>query len=97
MSTSQRATVLSFVVCVLPSVAIAQVTTTNPLDDMKAVVEQVLDAAGVPFTDQQNSELALVMEEQRRASERLFGDIMDFSGGPVRGADRDRALAGSSG
>ena len=34
------------------------------------------------------------MEEQRLASERLFGDIMDFSGGPVRGADRDRALAG---
>lgn len=94
MSTTLRATVLGFVVCVLPSVAIAQLTTTNPLDDLKAVVEQVLDAAGVPFTDQQNSELALVMEEQRQASERLFGNIMDFSSGPIRGADRDRALAG---
>jgi hypothetical protein len=42
-------------------------------------------------------ELALVMEEQRQASERLFGDIMDCSNGPVRGADRDRAPPASSG
>ncbi len=88
------ATVLTFVLCLLPSVAIGQVTTSNPLDDMKAVADQVLGDAGVPFSDQQNSELVLVMEEQRQASERLFGDIMDFSSGPVRGADRDRALAG---
>lgn len=74
--------------------AFAQVTTTNPLDELKARVEQLLQQAGLPLTDQQNRELVLVMEDQRRASERLFGDIMDFSGGAVRGADRDRALAG---
>ena len=94
MSARRPVSVVTFVVCSLASVALGQVTTSNPLDDLKAVVEEVLDAAGVAFTDQQNRELALVMEEQRRASERLFGDIMDFSGGPVRGADRDRALAG---
>ncbi len=36
---------------------------------MKAGAEDVLAEAGVPFTEQQNGELALVMEEQRRASE----------------------------
>lgn len=76
------------------STAHAQVLTTNPLDAMKSRVEQVLKEAGQPFTDQQNQELALVMEEQRQASERLFGDIMDFSSGPVPGADRDRAASG---
>src|SRR5262245_31214354 len=74
--------------------AAAQVVTSNPLDEIKAKVESVLEQAGMPFTDEQTRELALVMEEQRQASERLFGDIMDFSNGPVRGADRDRALAG---
>jgi hypothetical protein len=74
--------------------AAAQVVTSNPLDEIKAKLETVLEQAGVPFTDEQTRELALVMEEQRQASERLFGDIMDFSNGPVRGADRDRALAG---
>ena len=94
MSARRLVAVLIFVVCSLASAALGQVTTSNPLDDTKAAVEEVLDDAGVPFSDQQNGELALVMEEQRQASERLFGDIMDFSGGPVRGADRDRALAG---
>lgn len=83
------------VLCTLPSgLALGQVVTTNPLDAMKAKVEQVLQEAGQPFTEEQNQELVLVMEEQRQASERLFGDIMDFSSGPVRGADRDRAASG---
>ena len=84
-----------FVLCSLtPGLALGQVVTTNPLDAMKSKVEQVLQEAGQPFTEQQNEELVLVMEEQRQASERLFGDIMDFSSGPVRGADRDRAASG---
>ena len=78
----------------VPTPAFAQVTTTNPLDELKARVEQLLQEAGLPFTESQRSQLALEMEEQRRASERLFGDAMDFSRGAVRGADRDRALAG---
>lgn len=78
----------------LGGVAEGQVVTTNPLDDMKAKVVRVLEEAGQPFSENQEQELALVIEEQRRASERLFGDIMDFSGGAIRGADRDRAHAG---
>ncbi len=77
-----------------PGLVSGQVVTTNPLDTMKATVEQVLEKAGAPFSEQQSRQLALVMEEQRQASERLFGEIMDFSGGAVRGADRDRSLAG---
>jgi len=83
-----------FLIAVSTVEAAGQVTTTNPLDEMKAKVERVLREAGVPFSERQNAELTLVMEEQRQASERLFGDIMDFSGGAVRGADRDRALSG---
>jgi hypothetical protein len=74
--------------------AAAQLVTSNPLDETRAQLEAVLEESGAPFTEEQARELALVMEEQRQASERLFGDIMDFSNGPVRGADRDRALAG---
>ncbi|MBM3779638.1 MAG: hypothetical protein FJW23_15605, partial [Acidimicrobiia bacterium] len=78
----------------MPAIAGAQVVTSNPLDEMKARVQRVLDDARLPFSEQQSRELSLVMEEQRQVSERLFGDIMDFSRGAVRGADRDRALAG---
>jgi hypothetical protein len=85
---------LVFALVALIAAAAAQVVTSNPLDEIKATLESVLEQAGMPFTDEQTRELALVMEEQRQASERLFGDIMDFSNGPVRGADRDRALAG---
>jgi hypothetical protein len=85
---------LLLIALVVPSATAAQVTTTNPLDEMKARVSQLLQEAGVPLSQEQNRQLVLVMEDQRRVSERLFGDIMDFSGGPVRGADRDRALAG---
>ena len=85
---------LALALLALLAPAAAQVVTSNPLDEIKAKLESVLEQAGMPFTDEQTRELALVMEEQRQASERLFGDIMDFSNGPVRGADRDRALAG---
>jgi hypothetical protein len=84
----------AIVVLLLSAIVRGQVTTSNPLDDRKAQVEAVLERAGVPFTEAQTRELTLVMEEQRQASEQLFGDIMDFSRGPVQGAQRDRALAG---
>lgn len=87
-------TLLALLLAASPALADAQVVTTNPLDAIKARVEEVLRKAGQPFTEQQQRALALVLEEQRQASERLFGAIMDFSGGPVRGADRDKALAG---
>ncbi|MGQ0732863.1 MAG: TonB-dependent receptor domain-containing protein [Acidobacteriota bacterium] len=92
---SSKSFELVFVVCSLSAgVTFGQVVTTNPLDAMKSSLQRVLEEAGQPFSPEQNRALTLVMEEQRQASERLFGDIMDFSSGPVRGADRDRALSG---
>jgi hypothetical protein len=65
----------------------------NPLDEIRAALAGTLEDAGVPFTDAQVRAIALVMDEQRRATEELFGQVFDFSGGPPQGDDRDRALA----
>jgi len=75
-------------------VLLLQFTTRNPLDDLKDQVAQVLADANVPFTPEQTQQLALFVEEQRQASEDLFGVIMDFRDGPPQGEQRDRALAG---
>ena len=72
----------------------AQFTSRNPLDELKDQVTKVLAEAGVPFTAERDRQLALFIEEQRQASEDLFGVIMDFSAGPPQGEQRDRALAG---
>jgi hypothetical protein len=66
----------------------------NPLDVIQDKVTMVLADAGVPFTTGQERSIALVLEESRRASEQLFGDIMDFRDGPPQGAQLDRARAG---
>jgi hypothetical protein len=79
---------------VLAATAHGQFSTQNPLDELKEQLINVLIEAGVPFTPSQEQQLALLMEEQRQASEDLFGEIMDFSDGPPQGADRDRALSG---
>ncbi len=76
------------------SLAFGQFTTRNPLDELKDQVTKVLADAGVPFTSEQEIQLALFIEEERQASEDLFGVIMDFSAGPPQGEQRDRALAG---
>ena len=78
----------------LTTAAYGQLTVTNPLDELRDQVGEVLADAGVPFTREQGRQLALLLEEQRQASEDLFGIIMDFSAGPPQGEDRDRALAG---
>jgi hypothetical protein len=62
----------------------------NPLATLNDEVKQVLATAQVPFTDEQERDIALMMEERRRATEDLFGDLFDFSGGPTEGADEDR-------
>src|SRR5688572_989166 len=81
--------------CVLwTSLASGQFTTRNPLDELKDQVAMVLADAGIPFTSEQERQLALLIEEERQASEDLFGVIMDFSEGPPQGEQRDRALAG---
>ncbi len=71
----------------------AQLVTQNPLDQLKEQLATILAEAGVPFTPIQEGQVALLVEEQRQASENLFGDIMDFSNGIPEGAERDRALA----
>ena len=72
----------------------AQLATQNPLDELKGQVAEVLANAGVPFTAEQDKQLALLIEEQRQASEDLFGQIMDFRAGVPQGQELDRALAG---
>ena len=69
-------------------------STRNPLDDIRDELLQVLSTAQVPFTEDQGRSIALVLEESRRASEQLFGEVMDFSNGPPQGERLDRARAG---
>src|SRR3970282_2180536 len=62
----------------------------NPLAELKAEVTRVLAEANVPFTDEQDRAIALMMEERRQASEGLFGNLMDFRAGPTQRQDEDR-------
>jgi hypothetical protein len=62
----------------------------NPLAALNEELKRVLAAAGVPFSDEQERAIALMMEERRRASEELFGNLMDFRGGPTQGQEADR-------
>ncbi|HXH24081.1 MAG TPA: hypothetical protein VNI78_02460 [Vicinamibacterales bacterium] len=62
----------------------------NPLAALNDELKRVLAAAGVPFSDEQERAIALMMEERRRASEELFGNLMDFRGGPTQGQEADR-------
>ena len=78
----------------ISNAAYGQLTVTNPLYEVRDQVAEVLADAELPFTTEQERQLALVLEDQRQASEDLFDVIMDFSAGPPQGEDRDRALAG---
>jgi hypothetical protein len=69
-------------------------STRNPLDEIRDELVQVLSNAGTPFTEDQERAMALVLEESRRASEQLFGEVMDFRNGPPQGEQLDRARAG---
>jgi hypothetical protein len=62
----------------------------NPLAALNEELQQVLAAANLPFTEEQSRAIALMMEDRRRASEELFGDLMDFRGGPTQGQQEDR-------
>jgi hypothetical protein len=62
----------------------------NPLAQLKEEVKRVLGEAQLPFSDEQEKRIVLMMEDRRRASEDLFGDLMDFRAGPTRGEDSDR-------
>jgi hypothetical protein len=65
-------------------------TTANPLPELKERVQQALAAVNLPFTEEQDKAIILMMEDRRKASEDLFGDLMNFSGGPTQGQDADR-------
>ena len=65
-------------------------TAANPLAELNDQLAGVLDAGDEPLLAAQERAIALMMEERRRASEELFGDLMDFSEGPTRGDDEDR-------
>jgi hypothetical protein len=62
----------------------------NPLATLKEEVKRVLSDARLPFTDDQEREIVLMMEDRRKASEDLFGTLMDFSAGPTQGQDADK-------
>src|SRR5262245_58645841 len=82
-------------ICVLVAMsAFGQLTERNPVDELKDQATQVLADAKVPFTADQEKQLALLIEEERQAAENLFGITWDFSKGPPQGEQRDQALAG---
>src|SRR5262245_2013370 len=62
----------------------------NPLAELKEEVKRVLMDANVPFTEDQERAVVLMMEDRRQASEDLFGDLMNFRAGPTQGQDADR-------
>lgn len=68
--------------------------TENPLDLILGELRGVLDDAGVPFDARQEASIIFVLEESRLASEQLFGNVMNFSNGPPRGENVERAMAG---
>ena len=62
----------------------------NPLAVLKEELVAVLADADAPFTFEQDRAVTLMMEDRRRASEDLFGELLDFSAGPTRGEQSDR-------
>src|SRR5690348_12769320 len=62
----------------------------NPLAKLKDEVKTALETANLPFTPAQERAIVLMMEDRRKASEDLFGDLMDFKAGPTQGQDADR-------
>src|SRR5262245_6847090 len=68
--------------------------TQNPLDTLHDQAKAVFERAGVPFSEDQEKSIALMIEDRRQASEDLFGQLMDFRSGPVQGQQRDQAVAG---
>ena len=62
----------------------------NPLAELKDEVGRVLADASLPFTEEQEQGIVLMTEDRRRASEDLFGNLMDFRAGPTQGQEADR-------
>jgi hypothetical protein len=64
--------------------------TENPLAALHDDVSRVLSEANLPFSQEQEHAIVLMMEERRKASEELFGDLNDFQSGPTQGQENDR-------
>src|SRR5437867_7905891 len=78
------------VVLLSASPLIAQQTSgANPLAELKDEVKRVLAEANLPFTEEQERAIVIMMEDRRQASEDLFGELMNFQAGPTRGDDAD--------
>lgn len=85
------ASLLLLLICASPAAAQDPAPSAdNPLAILNAELEAVLAAAGEPFAADQTRAIALMMEDRRRASENLFGDLMDFRAGPTQGQEEDR-------
>ena len=79
-----------FLGSILPLQAQDRPAAENPLTQLRDEVKAVLAAAQLPFTAEQETAIALMMEDRRQASEQLFGDLMDFRAGPTQGQEADR-------
>src|SRR5881296_2752414 len=66
-----------------------QLSGANLLAELKDEVKRVLAEANLAFTEEQERAIVIMMEDRRRASEDLFGDLMNFQAGPTRGDDAD--------
>ena len=62
----------------------------NRLAVLKEEVKRVLADARLPFTEDQERAVGLMMEDRREASEDLFGQSEGFRAGPTQGQDADR-------
>jgi hypothetical protein len=72
-------------------------TTQNPLDKLHDQAKAAFERADVPFSEEQEKAIALMIEDRKQASEDLFGQLMDFRSGPVQGQQQDSAVAAISG
>src|SRR4026207_1922495 len=82
---------LMFILAVIPLAAQEPSNgSDNPLAALKDEVKRVLADARLPFTDEQETAIVVMMEDRRKASEDLFGNLMDFSSGPKQGQDADK-------
>src|SRR5207244_87726 len=84
----RRLMILVILGLVFPLIA-QQPSGANPLAKLKDELKQVLAEANLPFTEEQERAIVLMMEDRRQASEDLFGDLMNFQAGPTRGDDAD--------
>ena len=65
-------------------------TEDNPLAALKGDLTRVLAAAEVPFGEEQDRDITLMMDDRLQASEALFGGLMDFRSGPTSGQQAER-------